>query len=343
MATVALLTAFRLSYFGYPLPNTFYAKVSPSLSYGLKEGFAYLSSYVRSGVVIQACVLALCVSTAHVLTVGLKDRRTLALTVLTFAGLAMPVIVGGDHFGGFRFYQSVFPLLILTLLNCLRFIVPGYIDAPANPLLRRTVPLGGAAVLGAWFVIAQTLAWTDATERAGLLAEFEIAARGRETGRTMAALFAGDEHLPSVATITVGGMKYAYPGEVADLMGLNNTRMAHNGGARVGYRSHAAFEKRTFFELRPTMLVPHSQFTGEQAWKRTPFVDGVLKGLLDDQQFREMYRLAGVRRTTPRGVSSVVAWYDIGFLETLARSKQYEIYFDPSAAARLARSGVIVQ
>ena len=91
------------------------------------------------------------------------------------------------------------------------------------------------------------------------------------------------------------------------------------------------------------MLVPHSQLTGEQAWKRTPFVDGVLKGLLDDRRFLEGYRLAEVRRTTPDGVLSVVAWYDISFLEALTRSKEYEIYFEPSAAARFARSGVIVQ
>jgi hypothetical protein len=73
------------------------------------------------------------------------------------------------------------------------------------------------------------------------------------------------------------------------------------------------------------------------------FVEDVLKGLLDDPQFRGLYRLANVRRTTPHGVVSVVAWYEVGFLTRLARSNRYEIYFVPSAAARLASSGVIVQ
>ena len=173
--------------------------------------------------------------------------------------------------------------------------------------------------------------------------EFEIAALGRKEGRRIAELFAPDDRLPSVATITVGGLKYGYPGEIIDLMGLNNTRMAHNGGTRVGYRSHAAFEKRTFYELQPAMLVPHLQHSREEAWRRDSFAYDVLKGLLDDPRFRDLYRLAEVRRTTPGGIVSVVAWYEAGFLARLARSTRYEIYFAPSAAARLASSGVIVQ
>ena len=36
--TLGGLTAFRLAYFGYPLPNTFYAKMSPALGYSLAPG-----------------------------------------------------------------------------------------------------------------------------------------------------------------------------------------------------------------------------------------------------------------------------------------------------------------
>ena len=47
--TLGGLTAFRLAYFGYPLPNTFYAKMSPALGYSITQGLRYLASYVASG------------------------------------------------------------------------------------------------------------------------------------------------------------------------------------------------------------------------------------------------------------------------------------------------------
>jgi hypothetical protein len=257
----------QTAHFGYPA-NTYYAKVSPSLSRSLIEGFTYLWAYTRSNVVTCVSFAALCVSTVHLLRVRFQDRQTLALTLLVATGLAVPVLAGGDHFVGFRFYQSVFPLLVLMLLNCARFVLPRYLSMPTRPVLRRAAEVGGAAVLGTWFVIAQVFDWTDATGPTGLAREFEIAVLGRKEGRRIAELFTPGDRLPSVATITVGGLKYGYPGEIIDLMGLNNTRMAHNGGMRIGYRSHAAFEKRTFYDLHPTMLVPHSRHSREEAWKR---------------------------------------------------------------------------
>ena len=45
---LGLLTLFRLQYFGYPLPNTYYAKVSPSLAYNLEDGAVYLLKYLTA-------------------------------------------------------------------------------------------------------------------------------------------------------------------------------------------------------------------------------------------------------------------------------------------------------
>jgi hypothetical protein len=42
------LTAFRWSYFGYPLPNTYYAKVSGDRLYNLIEGAKYVGRYFRA-------------------------------------------------------------------------------------------------------------------------------------------------------------------------------------------------------------------------------------------------------------------------------------------------------
>ena len=57
MATVIALTIFRLLYFGYPLPNTYYAKVSPSLSYNFSQGLHYFKDYFLSSPIVQICIL----------------------------------------------------------------------------------------------------------------------------------------------------------------------------------------------------------------------------------------------------------------------------------------------
>src|SRR5262245_45918815 len=60
---VGALTAFRLAYFGYPLPNTFYAKLSPNRSYNFIEGLRYLRdffvSFPLTVVILIGCVLTL--------------------------------------------------------------------------------------------------------------------------------------------------------------------------------------------------------------------------------------------------------------------------------------------
>ncbi|MEN8160335.1 MAG: hypothetical protein ABFS41_09720, partial [Myxococcota bacterium] len=43
--TLLALTLFRLAYFGYPLPNTYYAKVPPSRAFAAMEGLDYLVGF----------------------------------------------------------------------------------------------------------------------------------------------------------------------------------------------------------------------------------------------------------------------------------------------------------
>jgi hypothetical protein len=331
--TAALLTIFRILYFGVPLPNTYYAKVSPSLSYSVTEGVKYLQRYLLSGPVPIVCGLSVLLSVVHLLIVRFRDLRTLALTMLALVGLAIPVLTGGDHFDGFRFYQPVYPLLLLALLNFARFIVPAYVGASITQS-PRTVRVAATAALFAIIVTIQLFEWT-AFDSFGLRNEFDIAAAGRQQGHRINLLF-GDRPLPDIGAISVGGLKYGYDGHVIDLMGLNHTKMAHNGGDRVGLRSHAAFERGTFYELHPTIVMPLPQYSADlgSAEQRIPFVDMALKGLMQEVRFRSLYALAEVRKTTPRGTAALSAWYDRKFLGDLARSGEFNIRFADERAHR---------
>ena len=332
LAGEVLLTISRLFYFGFPLPNTYYAKVSPSFSFRFTEGWGYLISYVTSGPVAALATLGVCASWIHVARRGVR-REPIAMTLclLASAGLLLPLITGGDHFGGFRFYQPLFPILVLTFINTARFVVPGYLRAIPFGTGNRLLRVGAAAALCSLFLGYQALEWSGLPGNTKLNVEFSIASAGRRRGAEADGVFGNLTSRPRIASVTVGGFQYAYSGSIVDLMGLNNVRMAHNGGTRLGVRSHAAFEKATFYELQPQILVPLMQVENTLAalQRRNGFVDVVLKGLLDDVEFQRCYTLAEVRaKDAP--TRHLAGYYDRNFLATLERSGAFNITRAPA-------------
>ena len=178
----------------------------------------------------------------------------------------------------------------------------------------------------------QIVEWIYVDHRAVLGFEFEIAKVGRERGRQANGCSTPMSPCPSIGTITVGGLKYTYEGDVVDLMGLNSTLMAHNGGNRVGIRSHAAFEKRTFYELNPMWSC--RSCNSARAWarldRRICLVTTALKGLAAHNAIpsasTSSQRCAGM---TPAGVVMLPGWYDKAFLARLNQLPDFEIVTQP--------------
>ncbi len=292
--SVLALILFRLAYFGYPVPNTYYAKVSPSLSTNLWNGTGYLFEFMYT----NPAVLLAGLTWVWVLIRGMRSRRTrfsqstqIALCLLP--GIGIPVLVGGDHFGGSRFYQPIWPLLCIIAAEEWPVLLEKY-----NPKKVRVSLL--LLVLCGWILFPFT---------AMLEHEFRIAREGRETGTALAGMFSDLDELPTVATITAGGSKYAYPGPVLDLMGLNATEMAHAPGPRNGYKNHTAFSCDVFYKWHPDILL-----CGEDA----EFDAYVLKGLPFDDRFRLQY----VKIELMRNGEQVEAYYSHDFLERVQQTRQ---------------------
>jgi len=287
------LTLFRLIYFGHALPNTYYAKVSPNLFINLLFGAIYLLQYL----LFNPAVLLVVFVWGGVVYRTLRGRwrepdEAGFLALCLIPGFAIPLLVGGDHFGGSRFFQPLWPLLCVLAAN-------EWASLPVRFQWMRTKRFLGLLVLAGWLLFPFT-AW--------LKHEYRIAQRGRETGAALATMFEDLDEYPSVATITAGGSKYTYPGEVYDLMGLNSTEMAHSPGARIGFKNHAAFNRDVFYRWQPDILL-----CGED-----PSFDArVLKGLTDEERFRARY----IRITLERNGRAVDAFYAHAFMERLQRSR----------------------
>jgi hypothetical protein len=260
----AALILFRGHYFGYPFPNPFYAKISQNPLSNLASGTGYLFGYLFSNPAVLIVVL---VFGWVVIREIMKKRwlsRPLAVGLCLLPGLGIPIIVGGDHFGAYRFYQPIWPLLCLLASWALPLLYERL-----NKGYRRAAPL--ILLLCGW------LTFLFATD---LKNEFRIAREGREHGTRLERMFSDLEALPSLAVITAGGHKYAYSGMVYDLRGLNSTEMAHAPRSDGGIGNHAAFIRNVFFGWHPDILIPGDSSLFDQRG---------LKELQSDPLFRERY------------------------------------------------------
>lgn len=339
------LTAFRYLYFGYPLPNTFYAKVAPSMAYNLKMGLPYLGLFLASTPVVTVSSLVLTLALGRRLadlrrapgksirsrTVRLSTPVT-AITGFCAVMLLLPLATGGDHFYWWRFYQPVYPLLVLGLVCALTEV--GVLGARPSAALQPQLNGQPAAVFVsiafAFLFTTPTDSWLGPWKNTPRLRlEFEIAAKGRETGREFASAFRDLPAFPSVGVVVAGGFKYAYPGKVIDLMGLNNVAMGHSPGDRKGVKNHAAFNRTVFYQLLPDVVEPSIDSDATVTPIRAPATDWAmseaLHNLSHDPQFLLLYRYGAVRAKITADSLWLTGYFRRTLLEELTRIGTHDI------------------
>jgi hypothetical protein len=222
--------------------------------------------------------------------------------------------VGGDHFGSFRFLQPFAPLLIVPALH-------GLVSCwPRERMPGRAAQLATMAILLASFALLGSSAWSTFSADNHLRAEFRIAAANRNLGAAFAEAF--PDARPAIGTPMTGGIAYAYPGRVTDLMGLNWVAMGHSPGERRGSRNHAAFDLGVFWSDPPDIVSPkfvRGALTGCSFV--TEFENRILDDLDRSARFRREYvagyvplekrvvggfvRIAWAQRTQPPGLHLV--------------------------------------
>ena len=297
-AGVAALSLFRMSYFGYPLPNTFYAKVSPDTLYNLREGWDYLFRYSRELLHLPLGILALSL-TAILLSVrrtpdprqwALPLRALVAGAALLIGFVSTVVYEGGDHFAGYRLLQPAHPLFPIILLYALLVLgtLPRRTLAPSQREIGSSIASALLVCLLAWNSQSLWEQWRPTQKRLLLQPLW-----GRGVGRHLSAAFGDRAALPTLGVVAAGGLKFGYPGDVIDLEGLNSLAISHNQGSRKGIAGHAAFERGDFFRLLPEIFYARPA-TGPIAPKSLTGISYYLKDLLHDPRFLERYVLTRI-------------------------------------------------
>jgi len=242
----------RLSYYGYPLPNTFYAKVGVGLDQYLR-GFRYLINYVRW---YSPLIL--------LLPLPLLLRRKRELWVEFFLLIiccycAYVIYVGGDGLAFFRFIVPIVPFIYLLVQEGLREIDQTLGHLVSGQSLYKTRAL--TAVL-----LVVSLGFTGRQSLEELLfpnysrwyepqSELSFPGTGKDHTYTsfdnyfvdrqaIAARWLQANAAPSsvVASTPAGSIAYYMNLRVIDMLGLNDIHIAHMETSDQG-RNRAGHEK----------------------------------------------------------------------------------------------------
>jgi arabinofuranosyltransferase len=296
VATLALVTAARVQYFGYPVPNTFYAKVSMSVAKQAIEGAYYVIKFVKRA--NNAGLLAGGLLGAMASAVVLRTPWRQALWVA--AGGALPVLlilsvyiaVGGDHFGSFRQLQVVIPVLAAftaLLLGVIYKLLRDRLAALPLPGMVATGLLPLVAILACLAFIAPPLQ-LYAKDKGKLDIEFRLAEDGRQLGDMLNRW----PFQPSIGVIAAGGIARTFQGPVYDLVGLNWSVMAHAPKSLNPNRpkNHAAFNQQVLYSHPPEVLLPEPGPCDQALYDSQEFRNSVLDNIFQDARFQAMYAYA---------------------------------------------------
>lgn len=248
---VGALELFRLAYFAWPFPNSYYTKkrtfdFGKDLTKFDSAGWVYLRQFVRTYELTRALALL----PAVLLALRAPVAR-LALLLCIAVGLFFPVYSHGDWMEEWRFLTFVTPLLALgwaeagrALARVIVVAVPRSLRAPVAIAL---------TPIAAWMVLRETThhhpARFGSTRRHETL-EFSVV-RGRARYYAAAARTL-DLRDASVLDPDVGGMSYDSGLEVVDLFGLGDVAIA-----RTHPQDEPGMREAIFHERRPTFVHLH--------------------------------------------------------------------------------------
>lgn len=249
LALVLLHLLWRLHYYGSPLPNTYYAKMGgiPLMNL-LANGGSYGAHFFIAYQLYFWIALWLAA-----LLYG-RSRRETTRERLLGAGViavwsAYVVSVGGDHFGNFRFFVPLLPLMASLAAGSAWDLLP----ACGTGTRWKTVAMGVVALLAVTVLNVS-------------IYELNGGARGREEvalARSWSEVgFWLGRHLPRRATLAcvpVGAIPYFSRLTTIDLLGLTDPRIARSGKVDLGDRvGHQRYDTDYVLSRRPDYIIYQS-------------------------------------------------------------------------------------
>jgi len=291
LLTIVLLFIWQDSYFRYLFPNTYYAKVGSDRFENIRAGMKYLAEYFKKAPFVFLIFILLLKELITQLNDKLsydplKLRSSFPLFVFTgifLIAFSIPMFSGGDHFAFNRMMQPTVPLFLLYFLF-------------ATEYYHFTLSRSWKALILFFVIIGSdfSLFYTIRNQYSPLKEEWTIALSDRNTSEKLNDYFNVLPGYPSQGVMTAGGSAYSYKGVTIDLLGLNNTKMAHADALKDNtiLKDHASFNKIVFYQQCPDLFWFVGGFGPNDKIERIniPKINNLIfKRIADDKRFYQEY------------------------------------------------------
>jgi hypothetical protein len=245
-ALVGAHLLWRHHYYGFWLPNTYYAKVgTPTLSLML-GGLGYVGRFVIQYALLVPILLALVVAGSL-----RSNRRLLYLVGFLVVHLGAVLLEGGDHFPMLRLCVPVVPIVAILSQELGSRVASrsrARLETPSPAAAR-----GGIVLLLVLAAGATSSLLIAATDHRSALSEVRLTRNWAAFGNW---LKAHSEEQDSIALLTIGAIGYYSGLHVIDMAGLTDVHVAHLPVPMgAGYLGHEKFDAPYVLAQRPTYLL----------------------------------------------------------------------------------------
>jgi len=249
----------RWGYYGYPLPNTFYAKVDPEASAidQFERGVRYLDAFARDYAIVIAIPALISLAVQPV------TRRSLYVASIVGGWSAYVVLVGGDFMIEDRFFVPLVPLLYVLAA-----------DGLVTALWSLRERADGRALAGAGaFALLAAMAVNVSVSQEHLVrieSESPIDMDRRVIGRWLRENVSPDT---VVLLDAAGAIPYYSELPAVDILGINDETIAHTEarGIGKGKPGHEKSNVSYVMSRRPDMFIEWHGLTpllwGEPQWR----------------------------------------------------------------------------
>jgi hypothetical protein len=271
----------RFSYFGYLLPNTYYAKTGGCIFQWIR-GFAYILYFCLHFLLPAAPLLIILIwisieklkTKALIQEIRLKIKNDIrAYAIFVFLSVCLfysvyIIYIGGDYMAMYRFLVPVLPFVYLLLTKCYYILLTSTLNT-----YRRNFTY----ILLIFFILGTVVQSTP-------LDKFIFAKFIRQNGQYQGVLFERwhsnrltllgkffnsykTSHNESIATDAIGAIAYYSGLKVYDYHGLVDPYIAHLEKENLG-KGLPGHEKKDFvytLSKRPTFLLFNRDLTKQQA------------------------------------------------------------------------------
>jgi len=228
---IAAYEAFRVSYYGEWLPNTYYLKVAGRSGLVL-AGAGSIKKFIATYGVVMVIAYAGAIA-------GRRDRRLALLAALPLAGFARLLFTGPDIFAGFRFMAPYLPVLLALAGAGIGHLSGGH------PPARRTLAL-------LLVLVTVTGAGVDGRERFREL----LSPNGLPAVNTVTGVLIANHTRPdaSIAVTAAGAISYFSRRTSFDVLGKTDRHVAHLPPHPLGPTGHNHYDIEYSLGRRPDIV-----------------------------------------------------------------------------------------